>query len=124
MLHTMQAEMRAVVSLWRYPVKSMIGEELPTAQVTEHGLLGDRAYALIDRADGKVATTKNPANGRRSSRAAPPFWSRQRAMHQRHRSASRSMMAPLSPVQNASTTRYFPRHSTVKSPSLSRHTVG
>lgn len=60
MAHTTQAEIGAVASLWRYPVKSMIGEELQTAQVTDHGLLGDRAYALVDRADGKVATAKNP----------------------------------------------------------------
>jgi uncharacterized protein YcbX len=56
----MQPEMGAVMSLWRYPVKSMIGEELQDAQLTDHGLLGDRAYALIDSADGKVATAKNP----------------------------------------------------------------
>jgi uncharacterized protein YcbX len=53
-------ELGAVVSLWRYPVKSMLGEELQTAQVRNNGLLGDRAYALLDRADGKVATAKNP----------------------------------------------------------------
>jgi hypothetical protein len=56
----MPTEIGAVVSLWRYPVKSMLGEALQTAQVREHGLLGDRAYALVDRADGKVATAKNP----------------------------------------------------------------
>jgi len=50
----------SVVSLWRYPVKSMMGEELNAAEVTEHGLLGDRAYALVDRSDGKVASAKNP----------------------------------------------------------------
>ncbi len=50
----------SVASLWRYPVKSMMGEELQTAQVRDHGLLGDRAYALLDRTDGKVATAKNP----------------------------------------------------------------
>src|SRR5215471_18637324 len=55
-----QTEMGAVVSLWRYPVKSMMGEELHTAQVGDYGLLGDRVYALLDRADGKVATAKNP----------------------------------------------------------------
>ena len=55
-----QPQMGAVVSLWRYPVKSMMGEELQTVQVRDHGLLGDRAYALLDRADGKVATAKNP----------------------------------------------------------------
>ncbi len=50
----------AVVSLWRYPVKSMMGEELNAADLTEHGLVGDRAYALIDASDGKVASAKNP----------------------------------------------------------------
>ena len=50
----------AVVSLWRYPVKSMMGEELNTVQVREQGLSGDRAYGLLDRSDGKVASAKNP----------------------------------------------------------------
>ena len=56
----MAAEMGTVASLWRYPVKSMRGEELSAAELTEYGFLGDRAYALIDGADGKVATAKNP----------------------------------------------------------------
>jgi uncharacterized protein len=55
-----QIELGAVVSLWRYPVKSMMGEELNAAEITERGLLGDRAYALVDSADGKTATAKNP----------------------------------------------------------------
>src|SRR5436190_9940333 len=55
-----QTETGRVVSLWRYPVKSMMGEELNEAEVTERGLLGDRAYALVDRTDGKAATAKNP----------------------------------------------------------------
>ena len=38
----------SVVALWRYPVKSMMGEELNATDVTERGLLGDRAYALVD----------------------------------------------------------------------------
>ena len=50
----------SVESLWRYPVKSMAGEELEASDVTARGLLGDRAYALVDSADGKVATAKNP----------------------------------------------------------------
>jgi uncharacterized protein YcbX len=53
-------ELGAVGSLWRYPVKSMMGEELNAAEVTDRGLRGDRVYALVDRADGKVATAKNP----------------------------------------------------------------
>ncbi len=54
------AAIGAVSSLWRYPVKSMMGEQLETAYLTEHGMLGDRAYALIDRATGKIASAKNP----------------------------------------------------------------
>jgi uncharacterized protein YcbX len=50
----------SVVSLWRYPVKSMMGEELNAAEVSDRGLLGDRAYALVDSSDGKVASAKNP----------------------------------------------------------------
>jgi uncharacterized protein len=55
-----QTEAGAVVSLWRYPVKSMIGEELATVAVSERGLAGDRAWALQDSTDGKIATAKNP----------------------------------------------------------------
>src|SRR5436305_2313873 len=50
----------SVVSLWRYPVKSMMGEELTSAEVTKFGLLGDRAYAVVDVETGKVASAKNP----------------------------------------------------------------
>lgn len=49
-----------VVSLWRYPVKSMMGEELNSSYVTERGLIGDRTYAVIDKQTGKVASAKNP----------------------------------------------------------------
>ena len=49
-----------LVSLWRFPVKSMQGEELNASAVGTRGLLGDRGYALIDPADGKVASAKNP----------------------------------------------------------------
>ncbi len=60
MPHTTQVELGSVVSLWRYPVKSMMGEELNAAGLTEHGLLGDRAYALVDPSNGKVVSAKNP----------------------------------------------------------------
>jgi hypothetical protein len=49
-----------VASLWRYPVKSMQGEEIRAADAGPGGLAGDRAYALQDRADGKIASAKNP----------------------------------------------------------------
>src|SRR5919201_6471875 len=50
----------SVVSLWRYPVKSMMGEELNACAVTERGLVGDRAYALVDRETGKLVSAKHP----------------------------------------------------------------
>lgn len=49
-----------VASIWRYPVKSMIGEEVNACEITEKGLLGDRAYGVIDNGTGKLANAKNP----------------------------------------------------------------
>jgi len=49
----------AVARLWRFPVKSMLGERLEQADVTARGLLGDRAYGLVDTESGKVVTAKN-----------------------------------------------------------------
>jgi len=54
------AALGSVASLWRYPVKSMMGEELNASLVTERGLLGDRAFALVERETGKVASAKEP----------------------------------------------------------------
>jgi uncharacterized protein YcbX len=50
----------SVVGLWRYPVKSMMGEELNAAEVTDRGVVGDRRFAVIDSSTGKVAGAKNP----------------------------------------------------------------
>ena len=41
-----------VAALWRYPVKSMAAEELDSAEVSWHGLAGDRRWAFIR--DGQV----------------------------------------------------------------------
>lgn len=49
-----------VASLWRYPVKSMQGEELNASDVTDRGLLGDRSLALVDTETAKVVSAKNP----------------------------------------------------------------
>jgi uncharacterized protein YcbX len=49
-----------VVAIWRYPVKSMMGEELNAVDVAPLGVAGDRAFALIDAATSKVASAKNP----------------------------------------------------------------
>jgi MOSC domain-containing protein len=50
----------SVLALWRYPVKSMLGEQIALGRFSERGLAGDRAFALIDRATGKIASAKNP----------------------------------------------------------------
>jgi MOSC domain-containing protein len=49
-----------VRAVWRFPVKSMAGEQLDAADVTPGGLIGDRAYAIVDRETGKVASAKHP----------------------------------------------------------------
>jgi hypothetical protein len=53
-------QLGSVVALWRYPVKSMMGEELNAAEVTDRGLLGDRAFAVLDASTGKVVSAKHP----------------------------------------------------------------
>ncbi|MFN0168120.1 MAG: MOSC domain-containing protein [Bryobacteraceae bacterium] len=48
-----------IASLWRYPVKSMAGEETEAVEVGPRGLTGDRAYALADTSAGKVGSAKS-----------------------------------------------------------------
>jgi uncharacterized protein len=49
-----------VTMLRRYPVKSMLGEDVPASDVTGKGLAHDRALALVHTETGKVASAKNP----------------------------------------------------------------
>jgi uncharacterized protein YcbX len=42
-----------VESLWRYPVKSMSGEEIPEAFMGFSGFYGDRCYAIKNSAARK-----------------------------------------------------------------------
>jgi uncharacterized protein YcbX len=49
-----------IKALWRFPVKSMLGEELDQADLSEGGVVGDRAYAVMDKETGKVASAKHP----------------------------------------------------------------
>lgn len=53
-------EAGAVEELWRYPVKSMLGERLASATVDELGIPGDRRLALADRETGRIASAKLP----------------------------------------------------------------
>lgn len=49
----------SVAALWRFPVKSMGGEQLQTVEVSARGVIGDRAYGLIDMDTGRVVSAKS-----------------------------------------------------------------
>lgn len=59
-----------VESLWRYPVKSMLGEQLTEVEVSAQGVHGDRAFAVVDEETGTVASAKQPRLWRRLLTAA------------------------------------------------------
>ena len=50
----------AVTALRRYPVKSMLGEDLRTAALAEARFEGGPAVAVIERSAGNVATAERP----------------------------------------------------------------
>jgi uncharacterized protein len=49
-----------VLALRRYPVKSMLGEDLRQVSIDRRGVVGDRAYGLIDVETQKVVSVKRP----------------------------------------------------------------
>jgi len=49
-----------VTTLRRYPVKSMLGEDLQAGEVSRAGLAGDRRLAVVSRRTGKIASAKYP----------------------------------------------------------------
>ncbi len=49
-----------VTTLRRYPVKSMLGENLDASDVSLRGLARDRRLAVVSRRTGKVASAKYP----------------------------------------------------------------
>ncbi|WP_437994933.1 MOSC N-terminal beta barrel domain-containing protein [Sorangium sp. So ce185] len=86
-MHPSEQPTGTVVSIWRYPVKSMQGEEIDEAAISDRGVLGDRAYAVLDRETGHVASAKHPgkwgallacraafAEPPRPSVPLPPVW--------------------------------------------------
>src|SRR2546422_89387 len=96
-----------VKALWRFPVKSMRGEKIESAGLTERGLVGDRAYALIDTETGKVMSGKSPRLGPNllgcraafveapgPSRSWAPRSSPKRVSHRRSPSAHSSIFSP------------------------------
>jgi uncharacterized protein YcbX len=46
-----------VAELWRYPVQSLRGEALETAAIGRHGVVGDRAFGLVDPAIDEFVTS-------------------------------------------------------------------
>jgi uncharacterized protein len=53
-----------VVELWRYPVKSMLGERCEKVELDSRGVLGDRLWAVRD-GEGKLGSGKNTRRFRR-----------------------------------------------------------
>ena len=47
-----------VKALWRFPVKSMQGEQLDELHITARGVVGDRAWALRDLENRRIASAK------------------------------------------------------------------
>jgi uncharacterized protein YcbX len=52
-----------VATLSRFPVKSMQGARLANVEIAHGGLVGDRAYALVETESGKVLSAKHPSVG-------------------------------------------------------------
>lgn len=50
--------MMRVTEIWRFPVKSMGGETLLDAEVTDLGITGDRGWSLYDHATGTTLTAR------------------------------------------------------------------
>jgi uncharacterized protein YcbX len=57
-------ELGKIKSLWRYPVKSLIGEEVERLEIDERGVKGDRLYA-VSNTEGKFGSGKDTRRFRR-----------------------------------------------------------
>lgn len=57
----MSNKVGVITAIHRYPVKSMMGEELNATRVGAKGVLGDRVFSVADPATGKLASAKNPS---------------------------------------------------------------
>ena len=47
-----------ITELWRYPVKSVGGEQLQSATIDSHGIVGDRGWGLLDLNTDKTLTAR------------------------------------------------------------------
>lgn len=51
-----------IAEIWRYPVKSMLGEQLDQANVGPAGIKGDRGWAVVDAESGVSLSAKRYAD--------------------------------------------------------------
>ena len=51
-----------IAEIWRYPVKSMLGEQLDQASVGPSGIQGDRRWAVVDAESGVSLSAKRYAD--------------------------------------------------------------
>jgi uncharacterized protein YcbX len=49
-----------VAEIWRYPVKSMAGERIPTATITREGIVGDRVVQVQDARGLTITARTHP----------------------------------------------------------------
>ncbi|MDO9320752.1 MAG: MOSC N-terminal beta barrel domain-containing protein, partial [Pseudomonas sp.] len=50
--------MLSLSALYRFPLKSAVGESLPLAQLDALGLSGDRRWMIVDAATGRFLTQR------------------------------------------------------------------
>ena len=68
-------EVGIVEELWRYPVSALGGERLETATLEERGLVGDRAWAVVDASTGEAAAPERAKRWRPATHVEARFTS-------------------------------------------------
>jgi hypothetical protein len=68
-----QSVLGSIVSLWRYPVKSIMGEELNAAEITKGGLPGDPPTRSLTPPMEKLQPPRTRGSGRSCS-TFEPHW--------------------------------------------------
>ena len=51
-----------LAEIWRYPVKSLLGEQIDQANVSPGGIQGDRRWAVVDAESGVSLSAKRYAD--------------------------------------------------------------
>jgi uncharacterized protein YcbX len=59
----MKNQIGSMVAIHRYPVKSMMGEELNATRIGNKGIQGDRAFALADAEPARLLAPKTHPSG-------------------------------------------------------------